>query len=1025
METTKISPESTTDLLSEDELKKEIEDLKKKLEDLEKALAKKSTTRTAPPIVPPATEVTDAYAPETDYDAKDDTEKYTPTHPDHSIDEKSYSPDSSYAPDPAYTEEEYYTEDTAEIRDFRAEALTFINELSRRDQDRAVERFGGFRPFSALAGALRLCRLRNQAEALENVDAGLSAGPIGKTIGNIRGWFDRVGQRTISEDAELELDENLERAGVFNRNPWWKKCVKIGAKAIGGLGVAGAMVMTGGVGAATALLWSGGVKEAYDSVGQSIEQIGWGKRRSRAELESQADVSELVDHLKARVIDTEDPMTEEEYITLVENILARESDLMDRQCQNITSERKWQAGRSIASSVLTLGTGIFAGVPMGNINYDTDNTALAESIRTASGTPGAQVMNEAHKGFWNIMHGGQFGYGHENILSAVKDSINGTAPSGQEFDKMQSIINFLNNTIHGKFGTFSLVPTSVYGQAAHKLGQGLALADKLKLGSALLYLIAEPLRHVRGKGSEEIYTSYDPDDHSIYSESYSESEDGPEDSYSTASTEDAYKEPSSPESPEGKEILIVKEKEAIESYLKLLKKDIDAEKKYSKKPKSETEEYVKDLEEKSKDLPPMKPECKVAICVPAVYSEHSTIRGYLESLLGQEGQNSALLNPNSFEVNIFVNGPTSKVTEAEQTVSIIDEFKKEHPEMNINILRGAYEPRKNIGYYRKLVTDSALFRSRGRSAQDGPLYFVSHDADIHIMDKNYISNIIGRMDASPDTKVMAGRVDYSEEDKKKYPILWASRRMWQYLDMFRAEGRYGNIPEKAAGANTVIRAESYAKAKGYRIMNKVAEDLTLVENIIRNNPSLYHTKRNEMIKTLPNRVEISPRRDLNSIEKGKGLDSGYADFETNDSVRDNPLDSDQKVENIRPENEAEFVQQLEVEANAQMNSLFMKVFYDLCDHSPQMIEARTKGLRKGDPKLNAIQDKLYESSVGPEANARARDIFEKACGYLGIGDMDIQSRMVLSKKFGTKQNSYTVKIKDWSKLRDSFIEKAK
>lgn len=1017
METT-TSPESLADVLSEEELAKEIADLESKLKEYKEALSKKAPASKTAPSAP---SVTPVEPPSYDADTESAYDEYSPTDPSYDT-EEGYSPEDSYSPD---SPDGYYAADSTELRDFRAEALEFINNLSRRDQERAIDRFGGFKPFAALSGVLRLFRLRNQAAALDTVDNRLSAGAIGTTIGRIRGWFDRVGQRSISENEELTLDDNLERAGVFNRNPWWKKCLKIGAKLFGGLGVAGSMVLTGGVGAATALLWAGGTKEAFDSAGQTIEQIGWGRRRAHAELNSQAGVSELVDHLKLRVVDAADPITEEEYITIVKNIVARESELMDTQCQSITGEKKWQAGRSIATSVLTLGTGLFAGVPLGNLNYDTDNTALAESMRAAAGTPGARVMDEAHRGFWNIMHGGQFGYGHENVLSAVKDSINGVTPSGQEYDKIQNIINYLNNTVHGKFGTFGLETTGVYGQTAHELGQGLALADKLKLGSALAYLIAEPLRHIKAKEGDEAYTSYDSPSTGYGSGRDSGPHYGPDDS--AYSADDAYESgrdrSSDSDSKEVESGSVEEERMAIDRYIKSLKISAKSEKKYAKEPATKAEAYSKDLDEKLKELPPMKSECKLAICVPAVYSEHETIRGYLDSLLDQQDQDSEALDPNLFEVNVFVNGPAAKVTEIDQTVSIINDFKKEHPELTINVLTGAYDPRKNIGYYRKLVTDSALLRSRERTAQAGSLYLVSHDADIRIRDKNYLSSIITRMDASPDTKVMAGRVDYNEEDKKKYPIVWASRRLWQYLDMFRTESRYGNIPEKAAGANTVIRAESYARAKGYRISDKVAEDLALVEGIIRTNKNLYESNRKEIIKSFPNRVEISPRRDINSIKEGKGLDAGYLDFDNNDTARERTESSDDAVANIQPKNESEFLKQLEVEANAQMNSLFMKVFYDLCDHSPEMIGARESGIKNGDPKLNEIQDRLYDAGIGTKADLRAREIFNKACGYLGIGDMEIQSVPTRSIKYGTKQNKYTVKIKDWSKLRDSLIEK--
>lgn len=403
-------------------------------------------------------------------------------------------------------------EPSPDLPDYKKEALRFINELAKRDQERAIDRYGGFKPFSALSGALRVMSAAKVpftkwrpfagaaklAEPLEKIDERVSKGPIGRAIGKIRGWFDRVGQRkTLTEEQianDQEIDQNLAQVGNFSKNKWWKKPLKVAGKVMGGFGVAGAMVMTGGVGAATALLWAGGLKEGYDGMAQTVEQVGWGRKRAKAELETQTLLSQAVDQLKSRLTSGEQ-ITADEYARLTEEILQREERLMATQEMNVFGERKGQKIRSVVTSALTVGTGLFAGVPMGKINYDIDNTALAETYRAVSGQPNIQVMEQAHRGFWNILHGGQFGYGHENILSAVKDTINGASPSGAEYNDMQYVINYLTQKAAGNW---SLTTLSPYGQTSHILGQGLALADKLKIGAAGAYLLGETFRHYQG-----------------------------------------------------------------------------------------------------------------------------------------------------------------------------------------------------------------------------------------------------------------------------------------------------------------------------------------------------------------------------------------------------------------------------------------------------------------------------------------------------------------------------------------------
>lgn len=433
-------------------------------------------------------------------------------------------------------------EPSPDLPDYKKEALRFINELAKRDQERAIDRYGGFKPFASLSGALRLMsaakipftKLRpfagaeKLASTLEKANKSSTAKKIGRYIGKIRSYFDRVGQRTtLTEDQianDTEIDQNLAQVGNFKKNQRWKRPLKTAAKVMGGFGVAGALVMTGGVGAATALLWASSMKEGYDGIAQTVEQVGWGRKRIKAELETQSLLSEPVDQLKSRVSSNEQ-MTAEEFARLTEEILQREQRLMATQEMNTYGEKQGQQIRSIATSALTIGTGLFAGVPMGKINYDTNNTSFANTARHAFNFPENQpIMEQSHRGFWNLLKGGQFGYEHNSVLNAVKDSYDGKA-GGLEFDRLNSWVNMLNNFKNQPFGSFTLTPTSVYGQTSHVLGQGLALIDKLKIGAAGAYLLGETLRHYQGpkataskEATKDSKTSGQPDTRTVLTE---------------------------------------------------------------------------------------------------------------------------------------------------------------------------------------------------------------------------------------------------------------------------------------------------------------------------------------------------------------------------------------------------------------------------------------------------------------------------------------------------------------------------
>lgn len=953
-----------------------------------------SKTETTEPPAEPA-------VPDYDPESSDYEPKYGP-------DDLSYVPgydptDDPYLPEYVPDIPEYIP--APEIVDWRREALTFLNELARRDQERAIQRYGGFRPFAAASGFLRMTNglarrlsggrvnfagLDRVAERIEQTDERISEGVIGRTIGRVRAWFDKIGSRTILTDQEInegDIDENLDRVANFRRAQWWKKPLKIGAKLMGGFGVAAATIMTGGIGAPTALLWAGGMKEGFDSIGQTVEHLGWGRRRAALELESQGQETEQINELKARVADRGTPMTREEFIGLLNNIIGSEADLTGQEERNITGERRGQMIRSLSTTAATIGVGLFAGVPFGKVNYDNDNTALAQSARAAVGDPSLPIMQESHRGFWNLLNRGQFGYEHNSTLSAVRDSLNGAVPQGVEYDKMQTIINFLNNEMKGNFGMFDLTPTSVYGQTAHILGNNLPLADYLKLAAVPAYLAAETLRHFARRpeqeGGGDYYASYD-EHYSPY---------GPDRYDGGAGGSGGHR-------PEGSELpdttdeaeLASREKSACDTYLEHLG--------------GSSPDYVREVESAETELPPMAPECRFAVCVPAAYSEHRIIYDYLSSMVGQKNLDGSDLNPSIFEVNVFVNGPENKQDEIDQTVAEIERFRAEHPEMHVNVIHRAYGERQTIGYLRKFINDSALMRAEARPDRTAPLNLVSHDADIQLADEQYFAKALKAFEDSPDTKILAGQEELPDEVKERYPYIWAARRLWQFIDAASAGQGEPRRIRKALGTNAIIRAEAYARVDGYRPTDRVAEDLSLgnrIENFYGNRGQSGHNT----IANFRPRAIISPRRDLQTVDRNRPIIGGYEDFQDNDSVREG-AHRDRAAE-ITPDNPQVFLRNMNREASSQFNSLFMNLFHALNNSNPEMVRARRERLT--DDQIQQIELRNLQGEVGRQAMAEAEKTFRKACSYLGIGKIDINV---------ASGGRYECHIREWNKLKEGL-----
>lgn len=929
---------------------------------------------------------------------------HTPYEPAHTPYEPGHTPyEPGHTPyEPGHTP--YEPGITPETRNFRAEALRLINSLSEKDNARALERYAGQKPLGALSAALRLFRLRNQADW---VDKSIND-PISRGLAPIYTFLDRVGERSISNDEELSVEDNLENAGNYTKTPWWRKALKIGAKVAGGIGVAGAMVMTGGVGAATSLLWAGGLKEAYDGAAQTVEQIGWGNRRAQAELGCQAELSALTNALKARVMNETEPVTPEEFAAMVENILATEARLMSQQEKNACGEATGKTVRSVVTSVATLGTGLLAGVPVGEVNYDNNNTELAKSLHAATGDPALKVMDDSHRVFWSALKGGQFGYNHsEGLAGAFNDSLNGATATGKEIDNVKGLVDLLNGFYKGEFGSFGLTTTDMYGQTTHELGKALANVDWAKIGAAGAYLIGEMFTHGKTKKEPVPYEpkpiTYEPDKTPDVTP-YEPDKKGPIGDGGEPIRKPGTYEPGDAEADPDEDV-----DDITEDMDKYIEKEKVATDKYFGKM---TEEYRETVETVAESLPPMKEECRFSVCVPAAYSEHRVIYGYLKSFLGQENTDGSALNPDSYEINIFVNGTDDKVKDIAATVAEIDRFKQEHPEINVNVISKSYKKRKPLGYLRKVINDQAILRAKERENPDGPIYLVSHDADVRMSDKNYFARAM-KLDQNYEVKVLAGNIDYSKEVKQKYPFLWVARRLWQYLDLIRTSVP-GEIQfqRKAVGANTFVRAESYAGVNGFNETDTVAEDLNLAAKI--KNLHGFGSAAKNTIDGMDVRLDVSERRDIGQLEKGQALINAYDDFENNDQVREGYKVNEKELGDINPDNEELFKKFLERELSEQYTHLFWDIFSRSSDREPEMKAAINRNAPK-EEKV-PIEKKNLKGKPGIDSIAQTNQVFKRACGFLGVKFI---AEPDTSDVHGTK---YKCTVTDMSKLQSDLRE---
>lgn len=233
-------------------------------------------------------------------------------------------------------------------------------------------------------------------------------------------------------------------------------------------------------------------------------------------------------------------------------------------------------------------------------------------------------------------------------------------------------------------------------------------------------------------------------------------------------------------------------------------------------------DYINEL---AKEAGPMSPECKLSICIPvAGHQEEKNIYKTLENYLYQTADKK------DFELVLFVNHPDKdkegKPVAPDGTMTEIERFKKDHPEMKVAVINKVI-PIENarMGYLRKSLNDAVLQRyiARGETAPNHVI--VSNDADNKGVANEYIQNFIEKFDKHPEVDSYMGQLDWDPKSYVRNPLVHIGTRLFQYVDAQLRSGDRNNIP--SSGANFAFRSGMYAAVNGYSSDFDLAEDVDL------------------------------------------------------------------------------------------------------------------------------------------------------------------------------------------------------
>lgn len=243
-------------------------------------------------------------------------------------------------------------------------------------------------------------------------------------------------------------------------------------------------------------------------------------------------------------------------------------------------------------------------------------------------------------------------------------------------------------------------------------------------------------------------------------------------------------------------------------------------------------EYRQELETMNTTLEPMSDECRVAVCIAAAsHQEGANIYKTLLEYTDQREENGSLINPNTFEIMVFLNRPDG--TTPDNTAKEVARFQREHPEIKVRAIEKVFSSRQPMGVISKYVADMALLRASKRPvSQNSDLILTTNDADADLISKGYIRAIISEYDDPQKKHVDAvlGKIEWNPESYIQYPGFHVANRFIHYMDASMRHGGDRRVIG-SSGANFTMKASIYAAIGGYIKDSDAGQDVDLSKMI--------------------------------------------------------------------------------------------------------------------------------------------------------------------------------------------------
>lgn len=257
-------------------------------------------------------------------------------------------------------------------------------------------------------------------------------------------------------------------------------------------------------------------------------------------------------------------------------------------------------------------------------------------------------------------------------------------------------------------------------------------------------------------------------------------------------------------------------------------------------------DYKKELLDLAKRSPKFKQNKKIALLIPS-YEEEGNIKKTLEKY-------SSCYGMENISIFVFENMPLGK--KRDFTLSNIQLFKLENPDVEVYHIFKKFNKKMPIGFIRKYITEYVLMLKE-ISNHSGNLILVGGDADCLNISKNFFTKILTRFESNNELDAVEMKMDFPLDYFIKFPTLWVMHRVFDFSWKFMRFKINPNNAIRMYGPASAIKASSYYLIKGYNPRTFLCEDLQLswlLDEGRRSQEGKFFEFINEKIETNPRRI---------------------------------------------------------------------------------------------------------------------------------------------------------------------------